>query len=65
MLLVTIDVQKVERRDRNREHAQKSRLRKKSVLKSLQLSLEALHDQNTQLRKGYIAFPSIDICILV
>lgn len=42
--------QKVERRDRNREHAKRSRLRKKSMLKSLQSSLEALQRQNTKLK---------------
>merc|ERR1711988_1869536 len=42
--------QKVERRDRNREHAKRSRLRKKSMLKSLQSSLEASQRQNTKLK---------------
>lgn len=42
--------QKVERRDRNREHAKRSRLRKKSMLKSLQSSLEALQRQNNKLK---------------
>lgn len=42
--------QKVIRRDRNREHAKQSRLRKKSILQSLQSSLEVLQRQNDKLR---------------
>ena len=40
------------KRDRNREHAKRSRLRKKSMLKSLQASLEALQRQNSKLRSA-------------
>ena len=43
--------QKVERRDRNREHAKRSRLRKKSMLKTLQISLENLQGENSRLRQ--------------
>lgn len=43
--------QKVERRDRNREHAKRSRLRKKSMLKTLQTSLEHLQGENSRLRQ--------------
>ena len=42
--------QKDERRYRNRESAKRSRLRKKSILKSLQSSVEALISQNKKLR---------------
>jgi len=37
-------------RDRNREHAKRSRLRKKSMLKTLQISLESLQGENNRLR---------------
>jgi len=42
--------QKVERRERNREHAKRSRVRKKFLLESLQHSVRALEDENEKLR---------------
>jgi len=42
--------QKVERRERNREHAKRSRVRKKFLLESLQLSVRALEEENDKLR---------------
>eukprot|EP01041_Mallomonas_annulata_P000908 gene908-1762_t len=42
--------QKVERRERNREHAKRSRVRKKFLLESLQQSVQALQDENEKLR---------------
>lgn len=39
------------RRERNRKHAKKSRLRKKSLTSELEQSLEALREENTNLRK--------------
>jgi len=38
------------RRERNRKHAKKSRLRKKSLTSDLEHSLEVLREENTQLR---------------
>lgn len=40
------EVQKVERRERNREHAKRSRLRKKFLLESLQEQIEVLSSSN-------------------
>ena len=42
--------QKVERRERNREHAKRSRVRKKFLLESLQKSVNALQEENDKLR---------------
>lgn len=42
--------QKVERRERNREHAKRSRVRKKFLLESLQHSVHALEEENEKLR---------------
>jgi len=39
------------RRERNRKHAKKSRLRKKSLTSTLEQSLELLREENTKLRK--------------
>jgi len=39
------------RRERNRKHAKKSRLRKKSLTSTLEQSLESLREENTKLRK--------------
>lgn len=43
--------QRVERRERNREHAKRSRIRKKFLLESLQDQLAGLREVNTNLRK--------------
>ncbi len=45
------DDQIVERRERNREHAKRSRIRKKLLLDSLQDQLVALRKENTTLRR--------------
>lgn len=42
--------QRVERRERNREHAKRSRIRKKFLLESLQDQLEGLRQENGNLR---------------
>lgn len=42
--------QKVERRERNREHAKRSRIRKKFLLESLQQSVTLLKEENDNLR---------------
>jgi PAS domain S-box-containing protein len=42
--------QKSERRERNREHAKRSRIRKKFLLESLQQSVSLLKDENDKLR---------------
>ena len=47
--------QKCVRRDRNREHAKKSRLRKKLMLNTLQSSLEALQHENNRLKAAITA----------
>ena len=44
------EAQKVERRSRNREHAKRSRLRKKFLLESLQSQIDALEKENGMLR---------------
>jgi len=44
--------QKVERRERNREHAKRSRIRKKFLLESLQQSVSLLKDENEKLRQA-------------
>lgn len=44
------DRQKVERRERNREHAKRSRIRKKFLLESLQQSVALLKEENEKLR---------------
>jgi len=44
--------QKVERRERNREHAKRSRVRKKFLLESLQQSVNALQQENDKLRSA-------------
>lgn len=44
--------QKVERRERNREHAKRSRIRKKFLLESLQQSVTLLKDENEKLRQA-------------
>lgn len=46
------ETQKVERRERNREHAKRSRVRKKFLLESLQHSVHALEDENEKLRSA-------------
>ncbi|GMH60066.1 hypothetical protein TrST_g7692 [Triparma strigata] len=43
-------LQKVERRERNREHAKRSRIRKKFLLESLQQSVALLKEENEKLR---------------
>ena len=45
------DEQRVDRRERNREHAKRSRVRKKFLLESLQEQLLGLRGENTGLRK--------------
>lgn len=42
--------QRVERRERNREHAKRSRVRKKFLLESLQQSVSALRGENEKLK---------------
>jgi len=42
--------QKIERRERNREHAKRSRVRKKFLLESLQQSVHALQEENEKLK---------------
>lgn len=44
------DQQKSERRERNREHAKRSRIRKKILLESLQQSVSLLKEENDKLR---------------
>lgn len=44
--------QKVERRERNREHAKRSRIRKKFLLESLQQSVALLKEENEKLRQS-------------
>lgn len=44
------DQQKSERRERNREHAKRSRIRKKFLLESLQQSVTLLKEENDKLR---------------
>jgi len=44
--------QKTERRERNREHAKRSRIRKKFLLESLQQSVSLLKDENEGLRNS-------------
>ncbi|GMI46276.1 hypothetical protein TrCOL_g324 [Triparma columacea] len=44
------DAQKVERRERNREHAKRSRLRKKFLLESLQEQINGLQSENENLK---------------
>jgi PAS domain S-box-containing protein len=44
--------QKVERRERNREHAKRSRIRKKFLLESLQQSVALLKEENEKLRNS-------------
>jgi PAS domain S-box-containing protein len=44
--------QKVERRERNREHAKRSRIRKKFLLESLQQSVSLLKEENDKLRNS-------------
>lgn len=44
------DQQKTERRERNREHAKRSRIRKKFLLESLQQSVTLLKEENDKLR---------------
>lgn len=46
------DKQKVERRERNREHAKRSRIRKKFLLESLQQSVALLKGENDKLRNA-------------
>ncbi|GMH71080.1 hypothetical protein TrRE_jg11126 [Triparma retinervis] len=45
------DAQKVERRERNREHAKRSRLRKKFLLESLQEQINGLQSENENLKE--------------
>ena len=44
------DAQKTERRERNREHAKRSRLRKKFLLESLQEQINGLQSENESLK---------------
>lgn len=44
--------QKVDRRERNREHAKRSRIRKKFLLESLQQSVALLKEENEKLRNS-------------
>ena len=44
--------QKVVRRERNREHAKRSRVRKKFLLESLQQSVNVLRGENEKLRSA-------------
>lgn len=46
------DQQKSERRERNREHAKRSRIRKKFLLESLQQSVSLLKEENEKLRSS-------------
>jgi len=46
------DQQKSERRERNREHAKRSRIRKKFLLESLQQSVSLLKTENEKLRSS-------------
>mmetsp|Transcript_22382 Transcript_22382/g.27424 ORF Transcript_22382/g.27424 Transcript_22382/m.27424 type:complete len:483 (+) Transcript_22382:117-1565(+) len=46
------DQQKSERRERNREHAKRSRIRKKILLESLQQSVSLLKEENDKLRNS-------------
>jgi len=46
------DQQKSERRERNREHAKRSRIRKKILLESLQQSVALLKEENDKLRSS-------------
>lgn len=48
------DQQKSERRERNREHAKRSRIRKKFLLESLQQSVSLLKEENNKLRSSII-----------
>lgn len=45
------DKQKLERRERNREHAKRSRIRKKFLLESLQDQVATLRNENMSLRR--------------
>jgi len=47
-----MEVFKEERRERNREHAARSRHRKKILLKSLQMSIINLEKENEKLRSA-------------
>jgi len=44
--------QRVERRERNREHAKRSRIRKKFLLESLQQSVSLLKEENDKLKES-------------
>lgn len=46
--------QKVERRERNREHAKRSRIRKKFLLESLQQSVALLKEENEKLKASIV-----------
>lgn len=46
------DQQKSERRERNREHAKRSRIRKKFLLESLQQSVSLLKEENEKLKSS-------------
>ena len=48
---LTEEEQKVERRERNREHAKRSRIRKRLLLDSLQDQLAVVRDENVKLRR--------------
>lgn len=49
--LTLTEQQKLERRERNREHAKRSRIRKKVLLDLLQDQLSALRNENVKLRR--------------
>eukprot|EP00605_Chrysophyceae_sp_TOSAG23-4_P001144 GSChrysophyteH1.ASY1.ANO1.1251.1 assembled CDS len=44
--------ERIQRRERNREHAKRSRVRKKFLLESLQQSVHALEDENEKLMEA-------------
>ena len=46
-----VDLQKVQRRERNREHAKRSRIRKRLLLDSLQSQLVVVREENAKLRR--------------
>jgi len=49
----TSTVQKLERRERNREHAKRSRLRKKFLLESLQEQIHGLQEQLEKMKEAF------------
>ena len=43
--------ERINRRERNREHAQKSRLKKRLLIETLNLKIQEVERENTKLRK--------------